>query len=292
MYRCCLLVSALVLAWLVPVDQVVAHAGATTALPPHMVSSSAHGLTLTDRDACRSLPARRPRPRHGVAARDHGNNFDARVEECGGFLPVVQMSDSMGHLVNQPPIPTALTHPPCLDLTVPMPLPVGATLHWSGLVGSSMQHASVRQNSSMAKIPRDRNNLVDLSFELQTPDLSIRTLQSVRTRVTIQTSPTLHATVQVPPGGGAYYTDQTGCTAPYKGVITGGTTGWTPADGSTIEPSGVEGCTGISRWGLAVAVVGQSPVWIVLGSPRRPSRREERSPPRRAVRARHLARPR
>src|SRR5206468_1477571 len=34
------------------------------------------------------------------------------------------------------------------------------------------------------------------------------------------------------------------------------------ANGSTIEPSDVEGCTGIDRWRLAVAVEGQAPVWL------------------------------
>ena len=81
MYRCCLLVSALVLAWLVPVDQVVAPAG-----PPP--SPPAHGLQLSprsdahNRDACPAYPHDALVP--VTVLLHNSNNFDARSRSAVG----------------------------------------------------------------------------------------------------------------------------------------------------------------------------------------------------------------
>jgi hypothetical protein len=258
MYRSGLVVSALIVTLLIPVVPAVARGGALSSLRPHAVSVSAHGLTLTLETPRAAYPPDALVP-VTVSLRNH-TNPDARDELCAGFLPSVQMHDPAGDLVSQPPIPAAMTHPACFDPTVPVALPVGGTLHWSGLV---IVHAPRLRATQVIYGKNTGQGLFGgPSFVLQTPVLKIRALPLVRTRATIQASPALHATVQVPPGGRVYYTDRTDCTAPYGGPMTGGTTGWTATHGPTIEPSRVDGCTGISRWRLAVAVEGEAPVWL------------------------------
>ncbi len=249
---------ALTLTSLIPITAAVARGPATIALPPHMASVSAHGLMLTIETPRAAYPRDALVP--VTVSLHNSNDLDARVELCAGFLPSVQLRDSAGHPVNQPPIPLGMTHPPCFDPTVPVPLSIGTTLHWSGLL---ILHAP-RVRASESIYSKNAGNALfgRPSIELQTPDLEIRTLPPVRTRATIQSNPSLHATVRVPPRGRIYYTDRTECSAPYRGVTIGGTTEWTAANGSIIEPSSVEGCTSISRWQLAVAVEGEAPVWI------------------------------
>jgi hypothetical protein len=252
------LLPALIVSLMVSVDPAVARGGAIISMRPYMVSSSAHGLTLTIKTPRAGYPRDALVP-VTVTLRDN-NDPDARVEECGGFLPTVQMSDSADRPINQPPIPTGMTHPPCLDPTVPTPVAGGATLHWSGLV---ILHAPrLRAAETIYGKNTGQGLFGGPSFVLQAPVLRIGTLPPVHTRATIQARPSLHATVQVPVGERVYYTDRTDCSAPYKGAMLGGTMGWKPADGATIEPSSVEGCTGIDRWRLAVAVEGQAPVWV------------------------------
>jgi hypothetical protein len=258
MYRSCLRLSALIVALLVPVDAAVARVGALTSMPPHVVSVSSHGLTLTIETPATAYPRDALVP--VTVLLHNSNNPDARAELCGGFLPFVQLLDSGGHLVRQPPIPTGMTHPACFDPTVPVPLPVGGTLHWSGLV--IVRAPRLRATQVIYGKNRGQGLFGGPSFVLQTPVLEIRPLPPVRTRATIQASPSLHVSVQVPAESRVYYTDRTDCTAPYGGPMTGGTTEWTAAHGSTIEPSKVDGCAGMSRWRLAVAVEGEAPVWI------------------------------
>jgi len=248
--------AAIALAASVPSS--VAQGDVPHAAQSHAVSATAQGLALTLETPRAAYP---PDALVAVTVTLHNlSNADARVEMCGGFLPLVQMLDAAGHTVHQPPIPTGVVRLACLDPAPPGALPIGQTLVWSGLM---ILHAP--RLRAIATI-YGRRTEVGLfggpSRELQTPILHLGTAPQVRTQASIATIPRLHATVPAPASRQVYYTDRVDCTDPYRGAISGGSSGWTATGGRSIEPSVVENCARMSRWRLAVAVVGQAPIWL------------------------------
>ncbi len=236
----------------------VAHGDVSHAAPSHAVSATAQGLTLTLETPRAAYP---PDALVAVTVTLRNlSNADARVEMCAGFRPLVQMLDAAGQTVHQPPIPTGIVRLACFDPTPPVSLPIGQTLAWSGLM---ILHAPRLRAIEAIYGKRTEVGLFGgPSRELQTPILHLGTAPQVRTRASIATMPRLHATVRAPVSRQVYYADRVDCTDPYRGAISGGSSGWTATGGRSIEPSFVEDCGRVSRWRLAVAVVGEAPIWL------------------------------
>lgn len=224
----------------------------------HAVSTTADGLILTLQTPSAAYP---PDALVSVTVRLRNlSNAGVRLEMCAQFLPLVQMLDSAGQAAPQPPIPTGIVRPACFDPTPPVSLPIGQTLTWTGLM--ILRAPRLRAIATIYGKRTEVGLFGAPSRELQTPILRLGTAPEVRTRASIATTPRLHATVQAPASRQVYYTDRVDCTDPYRGAISGGTTGWTATGGRSIEPSVVENCPRVSRWRLTVAVVGQAPIWL------------------------------
>lgn len=236
----------------------VAQGAVPHAARSYAVSATAEGLTLMLQTPRAEYP---PDALSPVTVRLRNlSNAETRVEMCAGFRPLVQMLDAAGQTVHQPPIPTGIAHLACFDPAPPASLPIGQTLVWTGLM---ILHAP--RLRAIATIYGKRTEVGLFggpSRELQTPILQLGTTPQVRTQARVAIIPRLHATVQAPISSQVYYTDRVDCADPYRGVTSGGSSGWTATGGRSIEPSVVENCPRVSRWRLAVAVVGEAPIWL------------------------------
>jgi hypothetical protein len=221
----------------------------------HGATSSANGLTLTIETPRSAYPPDALVP-VTVTLRNRSNG-SAAIEECGGFLPAVEMLDSGGHQVNQPSIPTGVTHPACFDPTGPVPLAIGDTATWQGLLILGAPRLRAAET-----IYRVGDLFTAPGTTLQTPILPAQALPPARTWATILTTPHLHAAVQAPAGARIFYSDRVDCADTQGAAVVGGSRGWTQAAGSTIVPTAVDGCRYITRWRIAVAVEGLAPIWL------------------------------